>query len=168
MQEFIQTFQEFRKILCVCPCCGNLVRVSDLKLKLKGAVSTWLDIHERNQQKLEDEMELFESKAGKLREKAIEKGRKRATKAFNNAILPDFRNLKLDPFDIKPIFNPVDFLVFNGMNKRTAINSIIFLSKKSGNHALNQLRKNVENVVYEERYEWQSARIDESGHIKFE
>ena len=37
-------FLEFRKILCICPCCNNLTRVSDLRLKAKGKVAkTWLD-----------------------------------------------------------------------------------------------------------------------------
>ena len=44
MTEFFKEFQEFRKILCICPCCNDIVRVSDLHLKTKGKVSkTWLD-----------------------------------------------------------------------------------------------------------------------------
>jgi hypothetical protein len=42
-----EEFQLFRKILCVCPCCGELVRLSDLRLKTKGEVEkTWLDDYE--------------------------------------------------------------------------------------------------------------------------
>lgn len=48
MSELFKEFQEFRKILCICPCCGDLVRVSDLKLKVKGPASrTWLDDYEK-------------------------------------------------------------------------------------------------------------------------
>ena len=73
--------------------------------------------------------EKFEKIADKLREKAVDKGRKEAEKIFNKVINPAFRSLKLDPFDIKPVLNPIDFLVFNGMNKKDDINKIIFLSK---------------------------------------
>jgi predicted Holliday junction resolvase-like endonuclease len=31
------------------------------------------------------------------------------------------RVLKLDPFDVKPILNPIDFVVFKGMNKADSI-----------------------------------------------
>src|SRR3989338_8622101 len=112
--ELFEEFQELRKILCLCPCCGELVRVSDLKLKVKGSkINTWLDDYERKQQLLANKVESFEEKKSKLREKAVEIGRKEAHRVFNNAISPEFKALKLDPFDLKPIFNPIDFIAFN-------------------------------------------------------
>lgn len=168
MIELFNDFQEFRKILCICPCCNELVRVSDLKLKTKGAGVTWLDKYDREIQKITEKEEKFGEKEGGLREIAVAKGRKEAEKVFNSAISPEFKKLRLDPFDVKPIFNPVDFLVFNGMNKKGTINEIIFLSKTSKYSALNQIRTNIEQLIDKEKYEWQVARIEESGHITFE
>ena len=43
----ILTFQAFRTIYCVCPCCNNLMRLSDIKLEYEGeAPLTWLDKYE--------------------------------------------------------------------------------------------------------------------------
>ena len=48
MTELLKEFQEFRRILCLCPCCSELVRVSELRLKVKGpAPRTWLDEYEK-------------------------------------------------------------------------------------------------------------------------
>lgn len=169
MTEFIQQFQEFRKILCVCSCCGNLSKVSDLHLKYKGKVArTWLDYYEKDSTLLNSKVELFEEKAGKLREKAVEKGRKEAQKVFNQAITPAFKTLKLDPFDVKPILNPIDFVVFKGMNQSGTISDIVFLSKQTVHKTINTLREQVKVAILKKKYEWQVARINERGNISFE
>lgn len=164
-----EEFQEFRKILCVCPECGEIVRVSDLKLKTKGKVQkTWLDDYELRSLQMDQKEEEFSEIERKLREAAVEKGRKEAQKVFNKAIKADFRKMKLDPYDIKPILNPVDFLVFKDMNSKDTISDIVFLSKKLENQNINRLRDQVKNVIEDKNYEWLIARITNSGKIKFE
>ena len=157
MTDF-EEFQQFRRILCVCPCCGEIVRVSDLRLKTKGHdVGTWLDDFEKKQLELSKEEELFGEKEGELREKA-----------FHKAICPSLKRLKLDPFDVKPILHPVDFVVFNGMNKEETISDIIFLSKTFDCTSLNSIRCDIKNAVTNNKYDWQVARIDTQGNITFE
>ena len=164
-----EEFQQFRRILCVCPECGNLVRVSDLRLKTKGpAVRTWLDDFEIKGRRLSKKEELFEEKEKELRKKAREKGRKEAEKTFNRAICPSLRALKLDPFDVKPILHPIDFVVFKGMNKEESISDIILLSKPYDCPSLNLIRRDIKIAVSKNRYDWQVARIDEKGNIEFE
>ena len=69
MTELFKEFQEFRNILCLCPCCGDLVRVSDLRLKAKGpAPTTWLDDYEKKSQAMDKKEENFDEKEQKLRE----------------------------------------------------------------------------------------------------
>jgi predicted Holliday junction resolvase-like endonuclease len=162
-------FQEFRKILCVCPECGEIVRVSDLRLKTKGKVKkTWLDDYELRSLQMDLKEEEFNEIERKLREAAVEKGRKEAQKVFNKAIKADFRKMKLDPYDIKPILNPVDFLVFKDMNRKDTISDIVFLSKQIENQNINRLRDQVKNVIEDNNYEWLVARINNMGQIKFE
>ena len=169
MTELFTEFQEFRKILCICPCCSDIFRVSDLRLKVKGAVvKTWLDRYQKEKQEILKKEEGFEAIEEKLREKSREKGRKEAEKVFNNAISPSFKALKLDPFDVKPILNPVDFVVFKGMNKKEVISDILFLSKFYNSPVLNITRKQVETAILNNRYEWQVARITDEGKISFE
>jgi len=169
MTDLFGEFQQFRRILCVCPRCGDLVRVSDLRLKTKGpAVRTWLDNLEIKERRLSKREELFEERKEKLREKAREKGRKEAERAFRRAICPSLRALKLDPFDVKPILHPVDFVVFKGMNKKESISDIIFLSKPYNCPSLNSIRRDIKITVSKNRYDWQVARIDEKGNIAFE
>lgn len=169
MTQIFEEFQEFRKILCICPCCGDLVRVSDLKLRVKGTITkTWLDEYKKKEQEFAKKEEKFDEQEEKLRETARKKGRKEAEKVFNKAILPSFKLLKLDPLDIKPILHPVDFIVFKGMHNKDTISDIVFLSKKYHISTLNTIREQIQNVISKKSYEWQVARIDDNGKITFE
>lgn len=164
-----EEFQQFRKILCVCPGCENIVRVSDLKLKIKGgAIRTWLDEYEEKCKAMDQKEEKFEEIVGRLREVSVTKGRKEAEVAFNKAINPMFKLLKLDPYDIKPILNPVDFLVFKNMNKKEVVDDIVFLSETCKNPLLNDLRAQVKSVIKKEKYDWQVARVGKKGEIELE
>jgi predicted Holliday junction resolvase-like endonuclease len=169
MNELFESFKEFRKILCVCPCCNEIHRLSDLHIKFKGSVSkTWLDEFDKEKQILEEKERKFGEQEEKLREIAREKGRKEAEKVFNKAILPSIRALKFDPYDIKPILNPIDFVVFRGMNKDENVKEIIFLSKMNNFKVLNESRKQIEKVILQQKYDWQVARIEENGKLEFE
>lgn len=169
MNNIFEELGEFRKILCVCPCCNEIVRVSDLHLKVKKPmVKTWLDTYEARMIAMSKKEERFDSKEDKIREKAVEKGRLQAKKIVNNAILPVFRSMKLNPFDVKPLFYPVDFLVLDGMTDGKGINDIIFLSKESKMSAVNSARKQVKEVISKKNYLWQVGRINDSGNLTFE
>lgn len=167
--SFIEEISEFRKILCICPCCGEITRVSDLHLKVKKPiVKTWYDTYEAKVLALTKKEEKFNEKESKIRQLAIEKGRKEAQEMVNNAILPIFRKLKINPFDVKPILNPIDFLVLDGMTDEEKVKNIIFLSKRSKFDSLNTIRKQIKEVIENNGCKWQVARIDGNGTISFD
>jgi predicted Holliday junction resolvase-like endonuclease len=169
MTELSEEFHLLRKILCVCPCCGDLVRVSDLRLKAKGPeVRTWLDDYEADERKIAKREEAFEEEEDKLRALAREKGRIAAEKVFRNAICPSLRALKLDPFDVKPILHPIDFVVFKGMTKEETISDIILLTRQHDCPSINPIREQIRIAVLADQYDWQVARISEKGTIVFE
>ena len=163
-----EEYQLFRKVLVVCPCCGEIKRVSDLRLKSKAkAEKTWLDEYDNESQKLTAKEQEFEKKAQKLRQEAVEKGRKEAEKAFHKAICPSLKKLKINPFDIKPIFNPIDFIAFNGMANEEEISEILLLTREQC-ATLSAIRKQIKKAVDDYKYTWEIARIDDNGNINME
>ena len=167
--SLFEEYQLFRRILCFCPCCNSIKRVSDLQLKAKGpTVKTWLDHYDTKEQELIKREVAFEEKKEKLRELAREKGRKAAEKAFHTAICPSLRKLKLDPFDVKPIFYPIDYVVFKGMNRDEIISDIILLTREHNCPSINPIREQIRRAVGQNRYNWQEARIEEAGNIVIE
>lgn len=164
-----EEFQLFRKILCVCPCCGELVRVSDLHLKDKAPVEkTWLDAYEAEDRKMTEKETTFKQQEKALKDIANEKGRLQAQKTFRKAICPSIRAMKLDPRDIKPILNPIDFVVFKGMTEDDAISDIIFLTREHKCSTLNAVRCQIKKAVDNKKYDWQVARMEDTGNIVIE
>jgi predicted Holliday junction resolvase-like endonuclease len=169
MKGLGEEYQEFRKILCLCPCCDEIVRVSNLRIFTKSPTpKTWLDDYEKQVNALEQNVESFEEKEENIRKIQIEKGRLGAEQVVGKAISPIFKELKINPYDVKSILNPIDFIVFDGMTKNETVNEIILLSKSLKNPQLNTLREQLHQVVREKKYDWQIARIAENGKIQFE
>jgi predicted Holliday junction resolvase-like endonuclease len=163
--SLFEEYQLFRTILAACPC-GQIHRVSDLKLTTKGKIrKTWLDEHEENVRILSEKELAFADQAKALRKEEVEKGRVEAEKAFYKAVCPAIRKLKIDPFDLKPILNPIDFVAFKGMTKYDEISDIVLLTREHPCVFLNPIRGQIRKAVEKQRYEWQEAHIDESGKI---
>ncbi len=164
----LDTFQSFKRIMCVCPCCKELHRLSDLSLSYRGkAPRTWLDDYECKVDTLEKKEEKFDEKESKIREEAAERGRKRVPAMIRKSMEPCLAQLKLNPYDIKLITHPVDFVVFEGLND-DALSSITFLSKKTPNLQLAALRKEVKKAVEGKAYDWKTMRVDSDGGITYE
>lgn len=169
MNQIVNVFQAFRQILCICPCCGEMNRLSNIHLKYKGVTKRlWLDEYEKKSLLLQKREEKFDEVEGKLREKARERGRKKAQEIFDKAIAPEYKKLKLDPYDIKPILHPVDFLVFKGMNSGRTIEHIEFLSRACKGKEINCARDSLRDSILKKKYEWKVARVGETGTISFE
>ena len=168
MTELSQEFQEFRKILCICPCCGELVRVSDLHIKSTGRVKkTWLDKYEKKVQDIEKQIKDFKEREKEIRNESQKKGRIAAEEKINDIMHPCFRDLAANPNDIKPILHPIDFIIFQNMSKGQDIREIIFLSMHPPSAALQKIRDGINDTIIEGNYEWVEARINEKGNIIF-
>ncbi len=140
-----------------------------MKLKTRTETEiTWLDYYEYRERLLSGRETEFDAVKSELREAARIEGRRQAEVVFSNAIKHYFREMKFDPIDIKPVLNPVDFIVFQDVNKAEKISDLVFLSKKLENPMINRLREQVKTFIEKNKYEWQVARINEKGKIEFE
>jgi predicted Holliday junction resolvase-like endonuclease len=163
-----EEYQAFRKILAICPC-GKMHRVSDLQLRAKTTTGqpTWLDQFETDSNRLDGEEAAFEEQKERLRKAEIQKGRKAAEKAFYKAVCPPLRKLKLNPYDIKPILHPIDYIAFNGMTDQEEISDIRLLAREQC-PILSPICRQIKKAVETYKYEWQVARIDDEGSISLE
>jgi len=169
MNNLVEIFQSFREILCVCPHCGDILRLSDLRLKYKGkAPRTWLDNHQTKVIRLEKKEFLFDEKEDNLRKAAIEKGRAKVPKLVSKCIDENISCFNYDPYDIKALLHPVDFAVFNGLNSKKELEDITLISKKVSDRILNNIRKSLEISIQKEQYDWQVARVSIEGNVTLE
>ena len=168
-------FQQLKTVLCLCPHCSSLLRVSQLYLRSTvAAPRTWLDDYDEQIQKLKIKDDRVSRKEDKLnsqvaeiREKSRERGRKRVVSTVLKSMDDYFSKKKYNPYDIKPIIHPVDFVIFNGDHNKQ-VNEVVFLSKKSKNPNLEALQKSVGECVKKKNYDFKVAKISNEGKVTFE
>ena len=124
MADALDLFNEFKTILCMCPHCSSLLRLSQLRLRSDvPAPKTWLDEYDLKKMKLEkkeEKVSQMEYEQDELIKKkkdiATQRGRKKVVSIVLDSLDPTSSRMlkKYNPFDIKPIIHPVDFVIFNG------------------------------------------------------
>ena len=158
----------------MCPHCSSLLRVSQLHLRSTAAAPrTWLDDYDEQIQKLKikdyrvsrKEDKLY-SQEKELRKKSVERGRKKVVNTVLKSMDDYFSKKKYNPYDIKPIIHPVDFVIFNGDHDKQ-VNEVVFLSKKSKNPNLAALQKSVDECVEKKNYDFKTAKISNEGKVTF-
>ena len=168
-------FQQLKTVLCLCPHCSSLLRVSQLHLRSTAAApSTWLDDYDEQIKKLEikdasvsRKENNLHSKEKEMRKKSAERGRKMVVNTVLKSMDDYFSKKKYNPYDIKPIIHPVDFVIFNGDNA-DQVSEVVFLSKKSKNPNLAALQKSVDECVEKKNYDFKTAKISNGGKVTFE
>ena len=150
----------------MCPHCNNLSRLSDLRLKSKEKiVKTWLDDFELSIQQLQQQEKKFQGEEKEIREKAAERGRAQVPKIVRKSMTKEFAKLKYDPYDIKAILHPIEFIVFDGMNKEE-MNSVVLLAKRSSNPHLQEMQKKISSTIKGKKYDWKVLRVGLDGNIE--
>jgi len=143
-------------------------RLSDLKLHTKEKiVKTWLDDFESSVKQLQLQEEKFEGEEKEIREKAAERGRAQVPEIVRKSMDEEFARLKYDPYDIKAILHPIEFVVFDGMNAES-MNNVVLLAKRSTNLNLQDLQKKIANAVEKKQYDWKVIRVSTDGTVDVE
>ena len=102
-----------------------------------------------------------------MRQKSAERGRKRVVSTVLKSMDDYFSKKKYNPYDIKPIIHPVDFVIFNGDHDKQ-VNEVVFLSKKSKNPNLAALQKSVSECIKKKNYDFKIAKISNEGKVTLE
>jgi predicted Holliday junction resolvase-like endonuclease len=123
-------------------------------------------MHETKLSTLEEEENLFEEHEKKLRQQATERGRHKVPSLVRKSMDSQFAKLKYDPYDIKALLHPVDFVVFDGLENKQDIRNIVFLSKAVNNEPLNRFRDSIERITEKRDYDWRVARVSVDGKIE--
>lgn len=164
----IATLQDFRRILGVCPCCGELFRPTDLLIayRAKPFVS-WLDkleAAEDRQQRAEDK---FAEDERRIRELAKARGREALPRLLREAE-PVVACRGYFAHDVKPLFDPVDYIIFDGMNASPAVTRIVLFDGPALGHARERVQRSIQRTLEAGNYEWKTVRMGKDGRIQRE
>ncbi|MCK4445027.1 MAG: hypothetical protein KAW09_10820 [Thermoplasmata archaeon] len=167
MMAFFETGQE---IYGVCPCCEEIFRVSEMQIFYgKKPPKDWLDDLRGRKKKLEEDTKSFELEKKKIIDKAIEKSLSIRIGKTLEKIAPIIPQLGHHPSDVRGIYDPIDFIAFNGMFEKKDIDTISFMEIKTGASSLNRIQRKIRDAVNDGRVEWRMynvTKIAEKGLYK--
>ena len=168
VQLFLQIFNNFKTILCICPECQYIMRLSDIQLRSKArAPKTWLDDYELKENKIDEKYDNFEQEKQKIKDAATAQGRLIVQKTVKKSLDEKFLKLNFNPYDVKVLNHPIDFVVFNG-NHDKQVSDVTLLTYKNTNANLKKLHKDIEKSIQQKAYDWKVVNISTNGQVRME
>lgn len=162
---FLSDFHEFQNILVVCPGCGEIYRLSELKIFYRGKVKhTWLDNLRAKEQKVERMEEKLEEEREQIKAEAQEKGRKQLPKLLRKC-LPVICAHGYYPQDVKALFDPIDFVVFDGMNLKQKVKQVVLFDGPPADKRREKIQTYIKAAIKKGNYDWHTVKLDDEGRI---
>ncbi len=153
-KEIIRTL-EANRFYAECPCCGEAILLKDAGLfYLDGFSPDAKNLHRQMiRQSKEREEELRE------RRKEIPRSSEIGAEAVNigfilERLVPSMKYFLFDRNDCRAVFDPIDYVVFEGLNKKGSVSKILFVEIKTGNGRLNQKQREIRSLVEHKRVFW--------------
>jgi predicted Holliday junction resolvase-like endonuclease len=157
-------FGQFSYIFGICPCCGEPFRLNDARPHIKDrhprSVFDDIDAEEaridRAVERLEEQEMLFRARA---KEAGLMQAKRRLRKI--DAV---FSGARLDPQDVKVIFDPVEYIVFDGM-KGGQLRKIVFLGHPPANGTKERLLTSIGQTIRKGNIAFKTLRILDDGSL---
>jgi predicted Holliday junction resolvase-like endonuclease len=165
--EIGATLEQFAHILGICPNveCSALFRLSDARPYIKGRrAHTILDEIDAASERIDLAIERLEEQEMRLRAEAKKAGLKQAKHRLKK-IDPIFSGSSLDPQDVKVIFNPVEYVVFDGMN-RQKLKRVLMLAREPSNTKQERVLKSISDTIRKGNMSFKTMRVLEDGDLQ--
>jgi predicted Holliday junction resolvase-like endonuclease len=157
-KEIIRTLEE-NNFYVECPCCGEPILLKDAGLFYLGDFSS--EAEQLYQQKVA-ECKLREKQLREKRKKISEKSEV-STTAINigfisERIVPLMKDFSFDRNDCRSLFDPIDYIIFEGLSKKNSVSKILFTEIKTGKANLTGKQKEIRNLVQRKRVTWDTYK----------
>jgi predicted Holliday junction resolvase-like endonuclease len=153
--------KENRHIFSICPECGTVHRLSDLRPFHKGYKPDWLDLLEDKGTHLQKRLASLQERAKELQKSAKDRAEREELPKLLGNLAPVFKRWKIDARDVRAVFDPVELVAFEGLNSDDGVQRISFLHLGHPH----RLTTSLENAISEEKYRWNTLRLDDDGNI---
>jgi len=69
-------------------------------------------------------------------------------------IAPSMKEFRFDRNDCRSLFDPIDYVIFEGLSKRGSVSKILFADIKTGKAALTKKQKEIRDLVEAKKVIW--------------
>lgn len=135
--------REQRHIFGTCPHCHSLFRLVDARVSYDAPYRLdWMDRMENDQQSWEEKTANLKEREKEMRRAAIERATKTKLPRLLKSVVPAFAAHGLNPKDIKTVFHPIDFVVFDGLN-RMKVDRVLLMDRRKSEAKQVSVQRNV-------------------------
>lgn len=174
MNVLIQTIDGIQEVLALCPSCGEIFRLVEGKfifpqkrpktceyLELVALENRLADQEDR----LASHEERFDEWLERQREQLTEQGRQLAKRKLRK-IDPTFSAKDIDPQDVKVIFDPVEYIIFHGLNSGDGVDLVEFVSRSPDSKAQETIVKSIGKTVRNGDVEFETLHMKDDGSFE--
>ncbi len=164
--DFVSNFQDFQNILVICPHCGEIHRLSEMNIYYKGKIKkTWVDTLRAKEEKIGHMEDLLDEKRDAIKAAAQERGKRQLPRLLRRS-LPTICARGYFPQDLKVLFDPIDFVIFDGMNLKGKVKQVVLLDGPAHDKRHEKIQISIKQVVRKGNYEWMTVKLDDTGKIQ--
>lgn len=163
-EGFAATFAQINQILGICPCCGEIFRLADARPYIKGKkVRSIVDDLNDEARRVDRAEEKLAEQESSLREASRTRGLRKA-KSLLKKIDPVFSGHGIDPQDVKVIFEPVNYVIFDGLNG-DGVTRLIFSSRLPKTRDEETLHQSLTAVIKKGDVAFETLRVLNDGTL---
>lgn len=165
--NLVSVYQDFKQIYGICPCCGDLFRLSDANLFARNSPPRTVFDELRDQSaRVEARRERFEGLRDKILDKARIKGQLAAQRRLKR-LSGFFMKRRINLRDVKVMFDPVDYVVFRGLCTRECTEAV-FIDREPDSSRREKVQDSLERSIQRGNLEWKTVRIADDGSLTLE
>ncbi len=143
---------------CECPCeCGKEINLKNTNLFYDNELTTEAKIWKKQQQdNIQDYLLYLKTKKANMTAKA-----QSTTMSINKGLIleriaPSFKTFPFNHKDCRSLFNPIDYIIFEGLSKSKLISKIIFTDIKTGAAPLQKTQQEIKSLVKNKKVEFET------------
>ena len=156
-KNFIQYLRAEDQIAGCCPHCDEIFRLSEVELfYIPDRKEDFLADLRKRQGEIEQNLE---EQLRQAREDAIKKSRSVLLGKLFEAVSPLLPGFQHNPRDLRGIWDPVDYVCFNGATLNGSVDSVSFIEIKTGRSTTSRVQKSIKEAVENQRVKWETVKV---------
>ncbi len=153
-KEIISTLED-GGFYAECPCCDEPILLRDCDLFYMD------DFSEKGQEVYEQYMEELRERRSDLRERRnhISQSSETQARATNigfilERLAPSLNSFRFECSDCRSLFDPIDYVIFEGLCEKGVVSRIVFADVKTGNGRLSYKQREIRDLVNSKKVEF--------------
>lgn len=174
MNVLAQTIDGIQEILAICPCCGEIFRLVEGKFifpQKRPKTCDYLELVALEKKlfaeddRLTAAEERFENKLSEQKEQLITRGRREAKRKLKK-IDPTFSGRDIDPQDVKVIFDPVEYVIFHGLNSANGVKFVELVSRSPDSKTRETIVASIDKTIRDGNVEFETLHMKDNGSFE--